>query len=82
MANQMSNFDNFDIHQMSPKLAQRWHFVGNFYCKKIFALGSIDYAKNAKRHLFFGHPISIATTTMTATTKNVLGKTVDHVFFF
>ena len=54
----MSNFDNFDIHQMSPKLAQRWHFACIFYCKKIFVLGSLDYAKIVKRHLFFGHPIS------------------------
>ena len=53
----MSNFDNFDIHQMSPKLAQRWHFACIFYCKKIFVLGSLDYAKNVKRYLFFGHPI-------------------------
>ena len=67
----MSKFDNFDIHQMSPKLAQRWHFVCNFYCKKIIVLGSLDYAINAKRHLFFGHPIStttISTTTTTTTT--------------
>ena len=55
----MSNFDNFDIHQMSPKLAQRWHFACIFYCKKIFVLGSLDYAKNVKRYLFFGHPIHV-----------------------
>ena len=55
----MSNFDNFDIHQMSPKLAQRWHFACIFYYKKIFDLGSLDYAKNVKRYLFFGHPILI-----------------------
>ena len=47
----MSNFDNFDIHQMSPKFAQRWHFFRNLYCKKISILGSLDYAKIAKRLL-------------------------------
>ena len=34
----MSNFDNFDIHQISPKPAQRWHFVSDFYCKKVSKL--------------------------------------------
>ena len=54
----MFNFDNFDIHQISPKLAQRWHFVCSFCCKKNFTLGSLDKAKNAKRQFFFGHLIS------------------------
>ena len=27
MANWISNFDNFDFHQISTKFAQRWHFV-------------------------------------------------------
>ena len=27
MAIQMSNFDNFDIDQISSKFAQRWHFI-------------------------------------------------------
>ena len=45
----MSNFDNFDIDQISSKLAQRWHFVSNFHWKKNFILGSLDDAKNAKR---------------------------------
>ena len=64
----MSNFDNFDIHQMSPKLAQRWHFACIFYCKKIFVLGSLDYAKNVKRYLFFGHPIDRQTDRQTEIT--------------
>ena len=35
-ATQMCNFENQDIDQMSSKFAQRWDFVCNFYCKKIF----------------------------------------------
>ena len=54
----MCHFDNFDIDQIASKLAQRWNFVHSFYCKKISVLDSFDNAKNAKRHLFFGHPIS------------------------
>ena len=57
MANWMCHFDNFDIDQIASKLAQRWNFVHSFYCKKISVLDSFDNAKNAKRHLFFGHPI-------------------------
>ena len=53
----MCHFDNFDIDQIASKLAQRWNFVHSFYCKKISVLDSFDNAKNAKRHLFFGHPI-------------------------
>ena len=53
----MSNFDNFDMYKISPKLVQRWNFVCNFYCKKIYILGSLDNAKNAKGQLCFGHPI-------------------------
>ena len=49
----MSNFDNFDIDQISSKLAQRWHFVSNFHCKKTFVLGSIDIARNAKTQFFW-----------------------------
>ena len=53
----MSDFDNFDIHQISSKLAQRWLFVCSFCCKKSFVLGSFDNAENAKRQFFLGHPI-------------------------
>ena len=52
MANQMSNFDNFDIHQISSKLGQRWLFVCSFHCRKSFVLGSFDNAENAKRQFF------------------------------
>ena len=58
IANQMSNFDNFDIDQTSSKFAQRWHFVSNFYCLKISILSSLDIAEKDKRQFFFGHPIS------------------------
>ena len=34
MANLISTFGNFDMDQISLKLAQRWHFISNFYCKK------------------------------------------------
>ena len=57
MAIQMSNFDNFDIDQISSKFAQRQPFVYNFYCKKIFILGSFDNTENGKRQFFMGHPI-------------------------
>ena len=53
----MCHFDNFDIDQIASKLAQRWNSVHSFYCKNISVLDSFDNAKNAKRHLFFGHPI-------------------------
>ena len=58
----MSNFDNFDIHQMSPKFAQRWLFVCNFYCIKISFLGSLDYAKNAKRQFFLDTRYKVQST--------------------
>ena len=45
----MSNFDNFDIDQISSKFAQRLHFICYFYCKKISILSGLDNAKNAKR---------------------------------
>ena len=64
----MCHFDNFDIDQIASKLAQRWNFVHSFYCKKISVLDSFDNAKNAKRHLFFGHPIP---TCMTAQRKTI-----------
>ena len=32
----MSNFDNFDIDQISSKFAQRWHFVLISIAKKKF----------------------------------------------
>ena len=53
----MSNFDNFDINQISSKFAQRWHFIFYFYCKKNSILSGLDNAKNAKRQFFLGHPI-------------------------
>ena len=43
----MSNFDNFDIVQISSKLAQRYHFVCNFHCKNYSILGSLDNAEIA-----------------------------------
>ena len=49
MANYISNFDT---DQISSKFAQRWHFVDNFSCKKIFILGSLNNAENAKRQFF------------------------------
>ena len=45
----MSNFNNFDIDKISSKLAQRWHLVSYFHCKKDLKLGSLDDAKNAKK---------------------------------
>ena len=53
----MSDFDNLDINQISSKFAQRWPFVCNFYCKKIFILGSFDNTENAKKQFFLGRPI-------------------------
>ena len=55
----MCHFDNFDIDQIASKLAQRWNSVHSFYRKKISVLDSFDNAENAKRHLFFGHPIQL-----------------------
>ena len=48
----MSNFDNFDIDQMPSQFAQRSYFVSYFYCKKIYMIGSLDNAENAKRNFF------------------------------
>ena len=48
MAIQMSNIDNFDIDQMSSKFAQKHYFFCNLFCKKIFILGSLIDAENAK----------------------------------
>ena len=56
MANQMSNLDIFDIGQISFKLAQRWHLVCSFYCKKIRILGNLDNAENSKKRHFFWTP--------------------------
>ena len=58
MAFWMSNFDDFDSHQISWKLAQRWRFVFAFYCKFFFFLGNQDCFKNTKWNLFENHPIS------------------------
>ena len=52
MTNQMSNYDNFDIDQISSKLAQIWHYVCFFRCEKFFILGSFDNTENTKRQLF------------------------------
>ena len=53
----MSNFDNFDIDQISSKFAQRKHFICYFYSKKISILSGLDNTENAKRQFFLGHPI-------------------------
>jgi len=58
MAIWMSYFDNFDIDQMPSKFAQRSYFVSYFYFKKIYMIGSLDNAENAKRNFFFDHPIT------------------------
>ena len=44
--------NNFDIDQISLKLAKRWHFVYKIICKKILILGSRDNTENAKRQFF------------------------------
>ena len=54
----MSNFDNFDIVQISSKLAQRYHFVCKFNCKNFSILGSLDLLKLLSHQLFMNHPIS------------------------
>ena len=59
MAIWMSNFDNFDIDQISSKLAQRNYLTCNFYRKKIYILYSLDNAKNPKWKLFLNHPIFV-----------------------
>ena len=56
----MSNFDNFDIDQISSKFAQRWPFVCNFCGRNFFILCSFDDTENAKRQFFGGHPIKTA----------------------
>ena len=43
---------NFDIDKISSKLAQKGHFVCNFYYKKIFILGSLNNTKNTKEQSF------------------------------
>ena len=48
----MSNFDNFEIDQMSSKFAWKSFFVPYSHYKKITILGSLDNAKNVKRQLF------------------------------
>ena len=56
MADQMCNFYNFDIDQMSPKFAQRYYFVYDFCYKKISIVGSLDYAENCLKTLFLWIP--------------------------
>ena len=58
MAILMSDFDNFDIDQMSSNFAQRKCFVCNSYCKKISFVSSLEDAENAILHFFIVHPIS------------------------
>ena len=53
---QMSNFDNFDIVQISSKFAQRYHFVCNFNCKIFSILSSLDNAENAWSTTFYESP--------------------------
>ena len=48
----MFYFDNFDIDQMPSKFAQRQYFVCEFYCEKIYDVGRLDNAENAKRNCF------------------------------
>ena len=79
MANWMCHFDNFDIDQIASKLAQRWNFVHSFYCKKISVLDSFDNAKNAKRHLFFGHPIPKAERNKQQNKETTKEKNVTHI---
>jgi len=57
MAILTSDFDNFDIDQMSSNFAQRQHFVYNLHCKKISFVGSLDNAENAILHFFIVHLI-------------------------
>ena len=57
MAILMSDFDNFDIDQMSSNFAQRQYFVYNFHCKKNSFVSSLEDAKNAILHFFIVHPI-------------------------
>ena len=52
----MSNFDNFDIDQMSSKFAQIYFFVSYFHHRKISILGSLDNAENSQKTTFFGTP--------------------------
>ena len=43
---------NFDIDQMPSKFTQSLYFVPYSYCKKIYMIGSLDNAENAKRNFF------------------------------
>ena len=52
----MSNFDNFDIDQISSKFAQIKFFVSYFHNKKNFILGSLNNAENCQKTTFFGTP--------------------------
>ena len=53
----MSSFDNFDIDQISSKLAQREYFVSSYCCKKIFVPASLDSAENVKWNFFMNYPL-------------------------
>ena len=52
MAIWMSNFDNFDIDQISSNVAQRKYLVCNLYHIKIFILNCLDNTKNANENIF------------------------------
>ena len=67
----MSNFDDFDIHQMSSNFAERYYFVCNFYCKNFFIVGSLDDAENENLHFFIDHPISSLMMSITSTRHEV-----------
>ena len=58
MAIQMCDLDNFDIGQISPKLAQRQYFVYNFYYKKVSIVGSLNNAENCLKTLFLRTPVT------------------------
>ena len=48
MAFQISNFDDFDINQISWKLAQRSPFIFAFYSKFFFFLRNKEGSRNTK----------------------------------
>ena len=62
MAFWMSNFDDFDIDQISWKPAQRKPFAFAFYSKIFFFLGNQEGSRNTKWNLFKNHPIHTTPT--------------------
>ena len=46
----MSDFDNFDMNQISSKQAQKNYIIYNFYSKKISILDSLDNTDNATQY--------------------------------